>query len=396
MTTRLFSIGLVFALIWTAGCGDGVERGAAVTENADAAAFITLLGTDTLAVESFNPTDGGMTADVVLRTPETNVRHYELEMNESGSLVRYEAETRGFAGDTSSVRREVYTPEGDSLRLEITEHDEREVRMVSGGADALPFIDMVHWPFEIMLARARAVNADSLIQPLFTARGTMDFVVRKIGDDSMTVTHPFRGTMGVDVDADGRLLRLDAGETTRKLTVERVPEVDVDAVARRFAERDEAGRAFGPLSGRGEAAAEIDGAMITVDFGQPSKRGREIFGELVPWGELWRTGANRATHFETSRPLRLGDEDSLEVPAGEYTLYTIPEPDGGTLIVNRQTGQGGTTYDEAMDLGRVEMQRSDVTETVEDFMIAVEDTEAGGTLKLMWDRTEFSVPFMVE
>ena len=394
MLNRTLVLAFLVGFISTAGCGEGGGAPGAA-DTSVAAGFVTTLGDDTLAVESFARTADGMVADVVLRTPQTTIRHYEIELNEAGDLTRFEAEVRAVAGDTADVEHAVATSVGDSLRIQITEGGETEEQVVAGGADALPFIDMVHWPFEIMLTRARTAGADSLVQPLFTGRGTMDFVVRVLGDDSMTVTHPFRGTMGVDVDAAGRLQRLDAGETTRKLTVVRVPEADVEAVARRFAARDAEGRSFGPLSGRGEASAVVDGAQITVDYGQPSKRGREIFGGLVPWGELWRTGANRATHFTTSRALRLGGDDGIDVPAGEYTLYTIPQPDGGTLIVNRQTGQGGTTYNEDRDLGRVEMQRADLPETVEDFTIVVEEVDGGGVLRLQWDRTAFSVPFTV-
>ena len=394
MMNRTLALAILFGLTSTSGCVEGEAPGAA--GEGGAAGFITMLGDDTLAVESFARTANGMTADVVLRTPQTSIRHYEIDLNEAGELVRFEAEVRAVAGDTAGVEHAVATPEGDSLRIQITEGGHTEEEVVAAGPDALPFIDMVHWPFEIMLTRARTAAADSLIQPLFSGGGTLDFVVRDLGEDSMTITHPFRGTMGVDVDADGRLQRLDAAQTTRKLTVVRVPEADVEAVAQQFAAHDAEGRSFGPLSGRGEATADIGGARIAVDYGQPSKRGREIFGRLVPWGELWRTGANRATHFSTTRPLRLGGEDGIEVPAGEYTLYTIPQPDGGTLIVNRQTGQGGTTYDEDRDLGRVEMQRSDLPETVEDFTIVIEEVDGGGALKLQWDRTEFSVPFTVE
>ena len=123
------------------------------------------------------------------------------------------------------------------------------------------------------------------------------------------------------------------------------------------------------------------------------KRGREIFGALVPFGEVWRTGANRATHFATDRALTLG---GLAVPPGEYMLYTIPEADGGTLIVNRQTGQGGTTYNQDQDLGRVPMQILKLPSAVEAFTIGIEDTAEGGALVLQWDRTAFRVPFTVE
>lgn len=385
-------VGLWIALFlgtWTlvTGCG--------TAPNPSGSAFVTRLGDDTLAVESFRHTENGMEAEVVLRTPVTTVRNYVLETDEAGNLVSYTAEIHSPDADPDAPprRQEVAVHRGDSLEITVTENDETEMHVIAAGPSVLPFIDMIHWPFDLMLTRAREAEADSITQQLFTTRGTLDFAVADISEDSMTATHPFRGTMMVDVDADGRLQHLDAGQTTRKLIVDRVDEVDVEAVASRFVQLEGEGRAFGPLSGRGEAQAEVDGASIRVDYGQPSKRGRVIWGELVPWGEVWRTGANRATHFETDSPLRIGDVD---VPAGTYTLYTIPEENGGTLIINRQTGQGGTSYDEEMDLGRVPLERSSTNETTEDFTITVEEAEEGGTLNLLWDRSRFSVPFTVQ
>lgn len=352
-------------------------------ENPDTAAFVTLLGQDTLVVERFRRTENGIEADVVLRTPETTVRQYRLDLDEAGHMARYEA--------TEDGQTQVVTPVGDSLEVVITEGDSTQTRMVAGNAQALPFIDMVHWPFELMLMRA--VGQDSVTQALFTGRGTMPFVVHTTGEGMMTVTHPSRGTMDVEVDAEGRLQHLDAGATTRKLTVTRVPAFDTDAFAQRATAMDAAGQAFGPLSGRGETTAQVDGATINVDFGQPVKRGRDIFGALVPWDERWRTGANRATHFETDRALSFGD---VAMPAGQYTLYTIPNPDGGTLIINRQTDQGGTTYNEDQDLGRVPMTLTTLDEPVEVFNINVEDTSEGGELQIQWDRTAFVIPFTVD
>ena len=354
----------------------------------DHAAFVTTLGADTLAVERFWQTDDGVEADVVLRTPRTTRTHYTLALDETGDVARYEAVTHT-PGEDEPTRRIVAEPEGDSLVVRVTEGAETGTRRVARVSGALPFIDMVHWPFELMLTRA--VGRDGT-QPLFTERGTLDF---KVGTDEAgrrTVTHPFRGTMTVETDAEGRLQSLDAGATTRALTVTRADDVDLDALTDRFAARDAAGHPFGPLSGRGETVAEVGDATLAVDYGQPLRRGRELFGALVPWGELWRTGANRATHFTTDRDLVLGD---LAVPAGSYTLFTIPEPDGGVLIVNRETGQNGNAYDASQDLGRVPMARSERAESVEPFTIEVAETADGGELRLVWGNDVFTVPFVV-
>jgi len=185
---------------------------------------------------------------------------------------------------------------------------------------------------------------------------------------------------------------LNASQTTRKVRVVRGP-VDLENLGPRFAARDAAGQSFGALSTRGETLATVHGASISVDYGVPYKRGRDIFGSLVSWGERWRTGANRATHFTTDRDLRFGD---LEMLAGTYTLSTIPEANGGLLLINTQTNQGGTTYNADQDLGRVPMTMGTLPNVVEAFTIAVEEEGDSGVLKLQWDQTEFRIPFEVQ
>ncbi len=359
------------------------------------AAFVAMLGDDTLAVEQFQYTATGMQAEVVLRTPRTTMHRYTLDLDEAGGIRRYEVIVRepDQPEDTQPLRHEVYVPLGDSIKVAITENGKTERQAFSATTHMLPFIDMIHWPFELMLMRALSSGQESFTQDLFTSRGVQPFIVTNRGRGRMTVTHPYRGTMEVLVSPEGRLQSLDAANSTRKLVVKRVPEVDIHALARRFAERDAAGQTFGPLSGRGEVTTQVKGATIRVDYGRPAKRGRDVFGSLAPWGQVWRTGANQATHFETDRPLLM---EGFEIPAGEYTLFTIPEPEGGVLIINRQTGQGGTAYDPERDLGRVKMQLSTLPETVEVFTIQVEETQAGGELQLKWDKTAFVIPFTVK
>ena len=148
------------------------------------------------------------------------------------------------------------------------------------------------------------------------------------------------------------------------------------------------------LSPRDTTAQTIGAAHLLVDYGRPSKRRREIFGGLVPYDKLWRTGANEATHLQTDRDLTIG---TIRVPRGTYTLWTIPGRDGWTLIVNRQTGQWGTDYDKTQDLGRTAMKVTTLRATVEQFTIAIEPTRNGsGLLVMRWDTTQASVPIRVE
>lgn len=368
----------------------------AAAQAPDSTAFVTRLGKDTLAVEHVVRAGNAIEADVLLRTPSTTRTRYRMEFAAGGAPVRWTATAVDARTGAPTGAGEVVTRSGDSLRVQTTGPSGERVRMVAADAATLPFIDMVHWPFEPALQRLRESGRDSVVQPLLTGARTSDFRLAAIGADSATITHPFRGTMRVRADGAGRLIGLDAGATTRALIVERRPWLALDALAARWQADDAAGRSFGALSGRGETVATVRGAQLAFDYGTPVRRGRAIWGALVPWGEIWRTGANLATHLTTDRDLVLGQgADTLVVPAGRYTLFTIPAADGGKLIVNRQTGQNGNSYDAAQDLGRVGAAFRPLPGSVELFTIAADETAAGGLLRLQWADGELVVPFRV-
>lgn len=147
-------------------------------------------------------------------------------------------------------------------------------------------------------------------------------------------------------------------------------------------------------SPRDTARMEVPGAMVYVDYGRPYMRGRKIMGGLVPWGQVWRTGANAATTLVASTDLRIGNVD---VPRGKYTLYTLPAEDGWQLIVNRQTGQWGTQYDPEQDLARIPMRVTTLPEPVEQFTIQLDPGKDGnGEMALLWENTRASVPVVVK
>ena len=363
----------------------------------DSAAFITRLGSDTLVVERVIRSARRVDAEVAMRVPRTTRTVYVLELSPSGMLERMDATTFDTtAGGKTPARRETITRVGDSLRIESTSGDQRRTRTVAADANVLPFIDMVHWPYEIALMRLRTSGSSEVSQPLLTGVRVSDFALARVGSDSMTITHPTRGTMRLRVDPSGRLLGLDAGATTRKLVVERRPWMPIVDIVRRWTAQDASGRSLGALSGRAKPSSLVGGATIGLDHGTPSKRGRTIWGGLVPFGSVWRTGANEATHFETDRDLVFGTgADTLVVPAGRYTLFSIPERDGGWLIINRETGQAGTAYDPSKDLGRVRLSVRPLAGPVETFTIRADTDADTNLLRLQWDDAERVAPFRV-
>lgn len=143
-----------------------------------------------------------------------------------------------------------------------------------------------------------------------------------------------------------------------------------------------------PLSPPAKAEAKLNGKQVIIHYSAPSKRNRVVMGKLVPYGKVWRTGANGATILRTGTDLMLG---TLHVPAGTYTLFTIPGAKEWTLIVNKQTGQWGSDYDEKQDLGRAKMTVAPkLASPVETFTIAIDDK----TLAMTWETTKAWLPVL--
>ena len=123
------------------------------------------------------------------------------------------------------------------------------------------------------------------------------------------------------------------------------------------------------VSLRDTVLGEVDGVRLAIEYGRPSKRGRVIWGTLVPWGGWWMPGADEATTLTTSGAIAFGD---LVVPAGEYTLYTTPAASDFALMINRDTGQYHTVYNPNRNLGRVPMTMAQTAEPVERLTFAIE------------------------
>lgn len=358
---------------------------------ADTSSLTARLGVDTISVERIIRTPTSVQAELVTRSPRTTLQRHSAAFDPAGNLLMLSVSVLDPA--TEAVQRSTtYRRQGDSLRIEQVMGSERTERMAAAPAEWLPFIDLVHWPFDVALRRLRASGASSVDAPMLSGSRVSAFPLAFIGSDSATVTHPTRGTMRLTVLPDGSIRTLDAGATTRALIVTRAGNADVPGLAREYASRDASGRGVGELSGRGGGETVVHGATITLDYGVPLKRGRDIWGALVRYGQLWRTGANRATHFSTDTDLRFGD---LLVPAGDYTLFSIPEADGGLLIINRQTGQNGQQYNAERDLGRVQLRARALNREVEPFTISVREESGRGVLALQWDRTELTAEFTV-
>jgi hypothetical protein len=147
-------------------------------------------------------------------------------------------------------------------------------------------------------------------------------------------------------------------------------------------------------------SAVIDGNRVTLVYGRPYSKDpksgeiRKIWGTLVPYGKAWRIGADEATLLITQKPIEFGD---TTIPAGAYTLYMIPEEDGGKLVFSKSLGAWGVPVDEKHDLARVDLKKEPLEKPNEQLAMSVEKNPGGGgVIKIMWEGTQYSAPFTVK
>jgi hypothetical protein len=352
-------------------------------------AFIVRLGDDTMFVEQYTRSRDRLQGDQISRVANrTTVRHFVATLDAQGNVVSYELVGRPAAEPGARPQRAAVTFLRDTATVRWTIGDSSRTARVAVRAGTIPYVGFSYALIELLTARARGVGVEPETFEVLPLGAGPSFAttIQRVTADTVVITFGEGGPVRVRVDSTGRVLGASAVGTTEQITVDRVPWVDVPALEARFA-----GRPLGLLSPRDSVRATVGRATISINYGRPSMRGRQIFGNVVPWNEVWRTGANAATGFTTSTDLVMGGKT---IPAGSYTLWTIPGPRSWTLILNTQTGQWGTAYDPSRDLVRVDMNVVLMAEPVERLTIAVEPRDQGGILKVVWETTEASIPLI--
>ncbi len=351
--------------------------------------FVATLGpNDTVAVEHYTRSGNRLTGVSVTAYPRATMRSYDVTFGSSGEVEHIRLATGRPGAAPASTADFTYT--ADSVTVDVRRDTlTRHYAVATNGARPLPFYEDLFVFWELALRREMAGVADSATFATTTGRSLLPIAFQRRSDRAADFGFPEWGTGHARFGEDGGLDHLDLTGTTSKYMVERVASVDADRTATAWAARPQPGI----LSPRDTASAEVGSAHVDIDYGRPAMRGRKVFGGIVPWNELWRLGANAATQLITDRDLTIGDTD---VPAGTYSLWGLPTPDGWTLIVNRQHGQWGTEHDAKQDLARIPLSVSRLDAPVERFTITVTPTGPnGGTIAMEWENTRATVPFRV-
>jgi Protein of unknown function (DUF2911) len=386
---------------------------ACVDSRAERYGFVTVLGRDTVAAERIARAAASLVSDEVDQWPAVRLRHTEFALGPDGRIIHMEMTVRTPNATTPARRARRVTAEftADSVRVSVRDSSGvKDTAFATHGEITVPHVSMMYGVIELEIASAIARGAaahlaagdsvpfrqfypDRDVGPAFALHSGW---VHPLLGGKVELWHDWlSGIADVTVDSAGRMLTYSGQRSTYKVEVKRVtPPPDVEAIGAALAAKEKAAGGIKEVSVRDTARGTIGAAAFTVDYGRPRARGRELLGNVIEYEDVWRTGANAATQFTTSKPIALA---GLALPAGMYTLWTVPHKNGGVdLIVNKETGQWGTDYDRSHNLGTVALHVETVKAPLDEFTISIAGADAKhGSLVLEWGTFRWTAPIAV-
>ena len=358
--------------------------------------FVAVLGNDTTSVESVTRKGHRITGDAIGRSPEVTRRHWEAELGPNGVITHWSMDTDipNAPADGQHLHHTATFTDQATEFTRGTAAGTRSFAYKKSYAETVPWNAYVYATWELLLDAARRqpdTTRARIGQYFFEGwdEGHVGYAdIARNPDGSYAISSTgLAGTGTAHLDSLGRLASYSGAGTTYKQEVRRITDVtDIDAIATRFAADEKREGLATELSPRDTVRATVGAADMTVDYGRPSRRGRTLVGELLPYDYVWRTGANAATQLFTSAPIELA---GVRLHPGTYTLWTLPTRGGVSLIINGQSGQWGTEYNAGRDVARRPMTVDSLPANVERFTIRI---EPAGRLVMEWGTFQWSAP----
>jgi hypothetical protein len=368
--------------------------------------FVTTLGRDTISVENVTRQGHEVTLQAVDRFPRLRERKGTVSLNDDGSIRKIVMDIHTPSEPDSTRDRHVEaTISNNVVRLwKRDKHGTLRRDFPTGGMIAMAHVPQLYSLYELdfaaALEKARNPNDTVRFRQFYIDREFDNFplhrgFVRFVAPGKAEIRHDWLSGIGeATIDSAGRLLSYNGSRTTYDVRVQRIDtHSDLESLGKQFLAAEVQAGGVKSLSVRDTLRTKIGAADFTVDYGRPLTRGRTILGNVVRRNAVWRTGANAATQFTTSAPITIG---TLNVPAGSYTLWTVPRADGADLIVNKQTGQWGTDYNSALNLGRTSLRTATTETPLEKFTISITPVDPQyGELVIAWDSFRWTAPITI-
>jgi hypothetical protein len=232
---------------------------------------------------------------------------------------------------------------------------------------------------------------DSVVSSHIDFNSARKFVIKKNGARKLLLGSSVMGMFTVYLDKNGRIQSIDGIGTSFNIKGTAGPYLNIDSVITASLKQQRLHPRLAIINKPDSVQTTINGAGVKIIYSRPSVRSRVIFGAVVPWNRIWRTGADAATKITLSQPLYFNGK---ELPAGAYSIFTLPTQNGWTLIFNKQADIWGTEHNPDYDFLKVPMQTQSLNKTVEMLTFAL--TPSGnndGIISVSWDKLRAFVSF---
>lgn len=362
------------------------------------ASFIGRMGTDTVLVETYTMMNNHLYGKAFIRVPEDYIGEFSIHFYPDGSIrefnvtamdpfnssIPFQAKSGAFeyrlnmncVSDTCTF----YNSEKGKPTESIFKHTASKIDFVGGW---VPFISLIEWNCVRLVQSCKEALPLKMINHYI---GVYDISTRLLNKDSVAFGGPFLEYTKIKIDQEGRILHTDGIGTPWNYLVTKHEPIDIEQVAKRMAKTP----GIGIPSPTEIVQSVVHKSKVEVQYGRPYKRDRKIFGGVVPYDSIWRTGANAPTQISFEKNIKIG---KTLIPKGRYSLYTIPTQHEWVLIFNTDLTKWPTDPDRQKDFAHVAIPAKKSGNIYEQFTIEVLETKKGGLIKLIWDDTEAFADF---
>jgi hypothetical protein len=357
------------------------------------ASFVAKLGTDTVIVETYNMLPNHLYGKAFLRYPEDQVGVFDFHFYPDGSIKHYSMSfmkpdssyvtsfgTQGIYCEKDTCTWFASWPGGQNEY--VNKRAAKHMDFIGGWT---PTLSLIEWNCMRLIKSGKQSLPLTLINDYI---GIRHVEISKGNGDTLIFGGDFLEYTKIKVTPEGQIISYDGTATPWNYIATKLEPINVDEVAKRMSKK--------PKVGIPSPEVEVDFLVandtINLSYGRPSKRGRKIFGGIVPYDSVWRTGAGDPTTLTLPYNIQFG---KTLIPKGKYSVYTIPHTNGWTLIFNTELKQWPTEPNRSKDFALIPLQVKRPAKQTELFTIAIEPLKDGGIIKFIWDDTEAYASFRI-
>lgn len=356
------------------------------------ASFVSKLGVDTVSVETYNMIHNHLFGKAFFRYPQDELVVFDIRFYPNGSIQTFSrsgmridntAVSSGYteglfcANDTCAW---FSASEQNKNREYVNRRPAKQMDFIGGW---IPLLSLIEWNCIRLVKSGQPMLPITMINDYI---GIRQVAVSRGQKDTLIFGGPFLEYAKIVASPEGRIISYDGTGTPWNYTVTKLKPIDVDEVARRMSMKPKIGNPSPPV----QAVFAVANDTIKLSYSRPFKRGRTIFGGIVPYDSVWRTGAGDPTKIMLPYDIQF---NKTIVPKGQYSLYTIPQKDKWTLIFNTDLNQWPTDPDRSKDLALIPLSVQKPAKQSDQFTIYIESEKDGGIIKFTWDETEAYAPF---